>query len=425
MRNQNAREGLLFDFLFYLISGSCVSHDAVPVGQIQTVEMEEESRRGEFDCANMTVIKHSNTNETSDNSYNNPVIHTDQSPAQEEQSKVSSDGKGEWNILCHVSDPESSTKSKVENSCLLDNGEIERDLEPLTPSEDKENKNIVMHARTELRGDGHDVGCQQFDPLANSSGSQRDCESSGLTANHVDDEEIFRRAREGRVNVVFPGRITQDGCCRFVCELLKCVLYQRQQMPMTYDQMVFLQKQQHNGPQTDDMVNRRSSKTSEGLDRRRCQRTLQELDEVLAHIEALFSLSQVPRVLFFLGGSTILPTELYEVNMEAVAVGAGENSLRTSTCLRQLFRALFVADLLSDAKSVRLMTTTVMALAHRDCGVTGFRPKVDFKVPTKVKRQVISIASDLSLTGALHKTKRDLEEYIWFQAPVTVKGFCK
>lgn len=93
------------------------------------------------------------------------------------------------------------------------------------------------------------IGFQQIDTLANSSGSQRDCESSGGSANHVDEEEIFRKAREGRVNVVFPGRITQDGCCRFVCELLKCVLYQRQQMPMTYDQMMFLQKQQHNATQ--------------------------------------------------------------------------------------------------------------------------------------------------------------------------------
>lgn len=173
------------------------------------------------------------------------------------------------------------------------------------------------------------------------------------------------------------------------------------------------------------MVNRRPSKASGGLDWRRCQRTLQELDEVLAHLEALFSLTHVPRVLFLLGGSIILPSELYEVNMEAVAVGAGENSLRTSSCLRQLFRTLFVADLLSDAKSVRLMTTTVMALGHRDCGVTGFKPKVDFKFPTKVKKQVISIASDLSLAGELEKSKRDLEDYIWFQAPVTVKGFCK
>lgn len=140
-----------------MISGSRVSHDAVPVGQIQTVEMEEESRRVEFDCANMTVIKHGNTNETSNNSYNNTIIHTDQSTSQEEESKASFDGEKQLNILCHVDDPESSTEA--ENVCLLDNnGALERDGDPLNPAEDKENLNILTHARTEHRGDGQDIG---------------------------------------------------------------------------------------------------------------------------------------------------------------------------------------------------------------------------------------------------------------------------
>ncbi|XP_056326815.1 MAD2L1-binding protein [Danio aesculapii] len=390
-------------------------------------EMEEGSKKGQFECENMTVIKHNNTNETSNNNCSNTLIHGNQCTPHEEESRPSSDGKTERNILCYVDDPESCAESEVKNVCLQDKiRESELDsvcVAHLNPSEDQENRNGSTHTRTDHRGDERDdVGCPETDALASASGSPKDCESNGVPQHSVDDEEIFRRAREeGRVNVIFPGRITQDGCCRFVGELLKCVLYQRQQMPMTYDQMVFLQKQQHNASQ--DIIKQRSAKTSGGLDWRRCQKMLQELDDVLAHLEALFSLSRVPRVLFLLGGSTVLPTELYEVNMEAVAVGAGENSLRTSTCLRQIFRTLFVADLLSDAKSVRLMTTTVLALGHRDCGVTGFKPRVDFKVPTKVKRQVISIASDLSLAAELPKT--DLEDYIWFQAPVTVKGFCK
>lgn len=77
---------------------------------------------------------------------------------------------------------------------------------------------------------------------------QQESDYSQVSAEPVcddDDEEIARRAREeGQVYVVFPGSVTQDGCCRLVCELLKCILYQRQQLPMTYDQMVFFQKQQ-------------------------------------------------------------------------------------------------------------------------------------------------------------------------------------
>lgn len=64
------------------------------------------------------------------------------------------------------------------------------------------------------------------------------------------DAEVVRKAREeGCVNVVFPGAVTQDGCYRFVSEILKCILFQRQQLPMTYDQLVYSQKKQQTSKQ--------------------------------------------------------------------------------------------------------------------------------------------------------------------------------
>lgn len=149
---------------------------------------------------------------------------------------------------------------------------------------------------------------------------------------------------------------------------------------------------------------------------------MQELEEVLQQLEVLYSLSRVPRVLLLLGGSVILPKELYEINMEALVVAGGDRCLRVSSCLRQLFRTLFVADLLSDARPVRLMPTTVLALAHRNCGAEWFRPKLQFKVPTRVKKQVISLSTD----SRSHKESTpDWQDYVWFQAPMTIKGFNK
>lgn len=126
-----------------------------------------------------------------------------------------------------------------------------------------------------------------------------------------------------------------------------------------------------------------------------------------------------------LGSSWSLPTELYEINMEALVQEGCDRSLRTSLCLRRLFRTLFVADLLSDVKPVRLMATTVMALAHRDCGVEWFKPKVDFRIPTRVKRQVISLVSAASGSGRRKADTSDCDDYIWFQTPMAIKGFCK
>lgn len=80
---------------------------------------------------------------------------------------------------------------------------------------------------------------------------QASLQDSSVTASkqhcnkEASDAEVVRRAQqEGRVHIVFPGTVTQEGCCRFVSEILKCVLYQRQQLPMTYDQLVYSQKKQ-------------------------------------------------------------------------------------------------------------------------------------------------------------------------------------
>lgn len=41
------------------------------------------------------------------------------------------------------------------------------------------------------------------------------------------------------VSVVFPGAVSRESCCRFACELLKHVLYQRHQLPLPYEQLAY------------------------------------------------------------------------------------------------------------------------------------------------------------------------------------------
>lgn len=162
---------------------------------------------------------------------------------------------------------------------------------------------------------------------------------------------------------------------------------------------------------------------SADIELRKCQQTLQELEEVLQQLEVLFSLSRVPRVLLLMGGSIVLPKEMYEINMEALVLAGGDQCLRVSSCLRQLFRTLFVADLLSDTRPVRLMPTTVFVLAHRNCGVGWFRPKLLFKVPTRVKNQIIVLSTDPHTCKEPRAEESDGQDYVWFQAPMTIKGF--
>ncbi|KAF5904537.1 MAD2L1-binding protein-like [Clarias magur] len=234
----------------------------------------------------------------------------------------------------------------------------------------------------------------------------------------VEEETESRSPQDGSLNVVFAGTVMHYACYEFVCELLKCVLYQRQQLPMPYDEMVVFQNQQLATTQLEEGAVMESITSSGDTMWQHCQRTLQDLDEVLGQLEELFSLSYVPRVLFVLGRSGILPTEMYEINMEALVLKGCDKSLRTSDCLRQVFRTLFSEDFFSDVKPMRLMGTTVMALAHRDCGVGWFKPKVDFRLPTKVNRKVIALASGGCVSGQRKPDARDTDDYIWFQTPI-------
>lgn len=176
--------------------------------------------------------------------------------------------------------------------------------------------------------------------------------------------------------------------------------------------------------QDKDIVSRRPVQAAD-MDWRKSQQTLQELEEVLQQLEVLFSLSRVPRVLLIMGGSLVLPKELYEINMEALILAGGDKSLRVSSCLRQLFHTLFVADLLSDSRPIRLMPTTVLAMAHRDCDVGWFRPKLQFKMPTRVKHQIIALSTAPSDCKEPRAPGPDWTDYVWFQAPMTIKGFGK
>ncbi|XP_069092345.1 MAD2L1-binding protein isoform X2 [Pleurodeles waltl] len=223
------------------------------------------------------------------------------------------------------------------------------------------------------------------------------------------------------VSVVFPGLVTREGCYVFTCELLKHILYQRQQLPLPYEQLEFFYRNRQQDEPS------KKSRSKELADRKKCQRVLADLEEIICNLETLFTLTIVPRVLLLLGGSTACPKEMYEINMEGVLAGSAEQSLKTRPCLRKLFHSLFVTDAFSEFKASPIMGAVLMVQGHRSCGTEWFRPKLNFKVPSRgLKLQVnLSCADKVSdLTRPPHQTSRASDDdYVWFQAPVTLKGF--
>ncbi|XP_018118218.1 MAD2L1-binding protein isoform X2 [Xenopus laevis] len=215
------------------------------------------------------------------------------------------------------------------------------------------------------------------------------------------------------VSVVFPGLVTRESCCRFTCELLKHILHQRHQLPLPYEQLVVFSRK----PQGSEDAAKKRSRMEE-LGNRQCQQTLSDLEELLGQLEILFTITPVPRVLLLLGGNPVNPKELYDINMEGVNVGNGEESLGIRPCLRQLFHALFVADPFSDLRATSLQSLVVMVQGQRECGTDWFKPKLNYKVPSRGHMLTVRLACTDSPAP-----EPGSGDYIWFQAPVIVKGF--
>ncbi|XP_062953846.1 MAD2L1-binding protein [Cynocephalus volans] len=221
--------------------------------------------------------------------------------------------------------------------------------------------------------------------------------------------------RDCMVPVVFPGPVSQEGCCRFTCELLKHIMYQRQQLPLPYEQLRHFYRKP--SPQAEDMVRKKPRATAE-VSSKKCQQALAELDSVLSHLEGLFARTLVPRVLILLGGNALSPKEFYELDLSRLAPDSVDQSLSTAACLRRLFRAIFMADAFSELQVPPLMGTIVMAQGHRDCGEDWFRPKLNYRVPNRGHKLTVTLSC-----GRHSIQTTAWEDYIWFQAPVTLKGF--
>uniref|UniRef100_A0A4W3JGK6 MAD2L1 binding protein n=1 Tax=Callorhinchus milii TaxID=7868 RepID=A0A4W3JGK6_CALMI len=265
--------------------------------------------------------------------------------------------------------------------------------------------------------DGERSGAESGDTAKVQEGNEEpERESNGLECREAAEPVCPGKRSEAEVSVLFAGPVSRDGCCRLVCEIVKHVLYQRQQMPLPYEQLPFFTRRA-NEPE--------DYRRNEQSDRKKYQRALSDLDEVFQNLEAVFGLTVVPRVHILLGGSVVRPKELYEVNMERVALGHREKSLETLSCIRKLFHTLFVEDVLNELRSLPLMNMLLLVEGHRDSGIQWFRPKLNYRVPERCKKLVISLScspGSCSPTGE-QTNHSDSSDYIWFQAPIIIKGF--
>ncbi|NXY81146.1 MD2BP protein, partial [Alcedo cyanopectus] len=229
------------------------------------------------------------------------------------------------------------------------------------------------------------------------------------------------------VSVVFPGAVSRDCCCRFVCELLKHVLYQRQQLPLPYEQFAYFSRR---AAQVRGLWQCGGVWGRLWAQGQPCRRCCGSLAQQLACLACQFSLHAFlrdpPDPPALLSGNDIYGLEHLVAQLGVPCPGSDEESLKTASCVRKLFHSLFVADVFSELETLPAMGTVVMLQGHRDCGVDWFRPKLNYKAPARGKKLIVNLSSEgdinISASPPQHGAST-WENYVWFQTPVTLKGF--
>nr|BAB27350.1 unnamed protein product [Mus musculus] len=212
----------------------------------------------------------------------------------------------------------------------------------------------------------------------------------------------------------FPGLVTQKNCCQFIWKLLKLFLSQRLKFLLPYKQLNHFYRKV---PQPKDPPGKKVWFAPEARNRK-CHQVLADLESVLIHLQNFFARTLFQKGLIFFEGNALSLKKFFELDLSRLVQFGVDQGLNTGVCLRRLFRAFFLADPFSELQTPPLMGTIVMVQGHRDCGEDWFQPKLNYRVPSRGHKLTVTLSCGRPSVPAMAS-----EDYIWFQAPVTLKGF--
>jgi len=199
---------------------------------------------------------------------------------------------------------------------------------------------------------------------------------------------------------------------------------------------------------------------------RQCKSSRSQQQEVIKTAEALFQLVRdifdsgdlIKQVLIILGSNIILPKDAYLIHFPTEFYEGP--SVTARSCVQSVFRTFYNEDFLSSAVPMTSNTNLFLFfLAPRSCDHTRFNliPRLSYSLPSvgalyeinvlctastvtlgtaelgspngkelnisgihPLDNSVIDCATDEADMSTVHPSTDD--DYIWFQAPVTVKG---
>ncbi|XP_063430615.1 uncharacterized protein LOC134712718 [Mytilus trossulus] len=199
-------------------------------------------------------------------------------------------------------------------------------------------------------------------------------------------------------DLIFDGGIQSHTRCILVKEYLKYILYERQQIPVPYEQvkqgLKIMEDQQHNDIKTrpDQKPPVRRSLVSK-MELRKITKLVKGLEELFEKLVENFEICpEVRQVLFLLGGTTVSPKECYLITLPPYHPES--NNLSSKFCIRYLMRELIMQDFVGKLKDVRTTNAIVMLNAPANSGIKWFLPKPNFKMPSRGTQFSLNLISN-------------------------------
>jgi len=190
----------------------------------------------------------------------------------------------------------------------------------------------------------------------------------------------------GSLDVEFTGIIQCENRAELLNELIKFILYQRNQIPMYFNQMKDFLKQQLK-------LDSSSHRTAQVKLVREEQTLVHSLETLFQSVhDVMTSGETVKQVLIILGSNIVAPRESYLLTFPTEFYEG--SSLSRQSCISRLFQVLYEQDFLGSVKPLKACTTLhVLFLMPRDSQFQHFNivPKLSFRVPVIGSRFDVNI----------------------------------
>ncbi|XP_064603653.1 MAD2L1-binding protein-like [Liolophura sinensis] len=175
---------------------------------------------------------------------------------------------------------------------------------------------------------------------------------------------------------MFNGGLQSRTRCALVCELVKYLSFQRNQIPLPVDHVKrdLKKRTEKEGNTHEARINR--------VEHRKSKEFVTVLDKIMENLHTAFDhCPDIRQVLIIIGGTSVSPKEMYRVTIPPYYPDATPVSEKSS--IKILFRQLITDDFLGSVNPLSATSTMLLLNAPRNCGLEWFLAKPHYKPPNR------------------------------------------